>query len=192
MDTVTLVWKAALPNWHLPERYRTGKKPQWLKAEKKPNTEAAQSKPSIVRFLGGSLSTFIWELSPYLRMIFCWADQWQQGERRMQTFLKINFLNISDLSCWNLWLVETSPGHLVLNTIYKASVASFVSPGCANSRFFFINHGVHVNRSSAHQHPLTPLCFSHRGLCSARWSQTDNPSTRIKACTTTPGSPSNF
>jgi hypothetical protein len=167
MDTMALVWKAALPSRHLLERYRTGRKPQWLKAEKKPNTEAAQSKPSIIRTSGWELvHAHLRAFSTFKDDDSCWADQWQQGERHRQTFLKINFLNISNLSCWNLWLVETLPEHLVLNTIYKRSVASFLFPGSGNSKFFLVNHGVHViNTSSAEWHPLTTLCFLPGSLC---------------------------
>ncbi|EGW03015.1 hypothetical protein I79_004328 [Cricetulus griseus] len=77
-------------------------KPQWLKAEKKPNTEAARSKPSIIRISGwelvhAHLSAFFGFMDDYFGL----AEQWQQEERRMRTILKINFLKISYLS-WKL------------------------------------------------------------------------------------------
>lgn len=101
-------------------------KPQWLKAEKKPNTEAARLKPSIIRISGWELvHAHLSAFSGFTDDDFCLAEQWQQGERRMRTVLKINFLKISYWS-WNLWL----SWHLVLNSIYKTGVACLYALLC--------------------------------------------------------------
>lgn len=69
-----------------------------LKAEKKPNTEAARSKPSTSG-ISELVHAHLRASSVFKDDDLCLAEQWQQGERRMQTVLKVNFLNIGHLSC---------------------------------------------------------------------------------------------
>lgn len=139
-------------------------KPQWLKAEKKPNTEAARSKPSATRISGWELVHTHLRASPCLRMMSS-AEQRQQGERRMRTFLKINFFKISYLS-WALWLSWDFTPMPFLNSIHKTDVASVSMPCSGDSKFLLLNPGFswrELQEFCRPVSPLTPLRFSPQG-----------------------------